>query len=60
LLASGSLEEKKSLIRTYVKAGKVDPATQEIELSIMPALFTSIGTRGGFGGNTVRNTLTQS
>jgi hypothetical protein len=50
LLASGSLEEKKELIRTYVKAGKVDPATQEIELSILPALFTSIGTRGGVGG----------
>jgi hypothetical protein len=46
LLESGSLEQKRELVRTYVKGMKVDPKAQEIELSIMPPLFSWIGTGG--------------
>lgn len=48
LLASGSLEEKRELVRTYVKGIKVDPKAQILELSVMPALFSWI-TTGGSG-----------
>jgi site-specific DNA recombinase len=44
LLESGSLEEQRELVRTYVKGIKVDPATQTLELSVMPALFSRIVT----------------
>jgi hypothetical protein len=44
LLASGSLEEKRALIRTYVKGIKSDPITHEVEVHVMPALFSRIGT----------------
>lgn len=44
LLASGTLEENRELLRTYVKGMKVDPAAQEIEVRFLPALFSRIGT----------------
>jgi DNA invertase Pin-like site-specific DNA recombinase len=44
LMATGTLEERRELIRTYVKAGKVDPKSQEIELTFAPALFSRIAT----------------
>ena len=49
LLASGSLEEKRLLVRTYVKDMKVDPNAREIEVRFMPALFSRIATGGRFG-----------
>jgi hypothetical protein len=46
LLESGSLEEKRELVRTYVKGIKVDPKAQELEISVLPALFSCIATGG--------------
>ena len=46
LLESGSLEEKRELVRTYVKRAKIDPKAQTVELSVIPALFSWIGTGG--------------
>lgn len=46
LLESGSLEEKWELVRTYVKGAKVDPKVQEIELTMLPALFSWVCTGG--------------
>ena len=44
LLDSGSLEEKRELVRQYVKHAIVDPSEQTVELAMMPALFSWIGT----------------
>jgi len=38
-----SLEEKRELVRQYVKGAIVDPNGQTVELSVMPALFSWIG-----------------
>jgi site-specific DNA recombinase len=43
LLASGSLEEKRLLVRTYVQGMKVDPVAKEIEVQWVPAIFSRIG-----------------
>ena len=44
LLESGSLEEKRELVRAYVHGMKTDPKTQELEIAFMPALFSRIAT----------------
>jgi site-specific DNA recombinase len=44
LRAHGSLEEKRELVRMYVKGIKVDPKAQVMELSVVPALFSWITT----------------
>jgi site-specific DNA recombinase len=44
LLKGGSVEEKRELVRTYVKAMKVHPGKEEMEIDFLPALFTRIGT----------------
>ncbi|HUO08092.1 MAG TPA: recombinase family protein [Phycisphaerae bacterium] len=46
LLAAGTLEERRELIRTYVKGARVDPDAKEIEVSFVPALFSRIATGG--------------
>ena len=53
LLESGSLEQKRELVRAYVKGMKVDPMAKEVELSIMPALFSWIGTGGWRSGGSI-------
>ncbi|HUO08153.1 MAG TPA: hypothetical protein VM008_07635 [Phycisphaerae bacterium] len=46
LLASGTLEERRELIRNYVNGAKVDPNAEEIEVSFVPALFSRFATGG--------------
>ncbi|HUO07802.1 MAG TPA: recombinase family protein [Phycisphaerae bacterium] len=46
LLATGTLEERRELIHTYVKSTKADPHAKEIEVSFVPALFSRIATGG--------------
>jgi len=46
LMATGTLEERRELIRNYVKGAKVDPNVEEIEVSLVPALFSRIATGG--------------
>jgi hypothetical protein len=46
IMAECPLEQRRALVRTYVKSMKADPRTKEVELSIMPALFSSIATGG--------------
>ena len=46
LFKSGTLEEKREFVRTYVKGGKADPKAKEVELTFMPPLFNTVGTWG--------------
>ena len=52
VIGEGTIEEKRELVRAYVKRIEADPTVHTVQISLYPALFSWIIAGVGFGPTT--------
>jgi hypothetical protein len=58
VLAGGTVEEKRELIRLYLEKIKADPNTGSVQISFYPSLFNRAIRRRGLAANNGSRTVT--